>query len=331
MALAHHQGHPPQDDTSHGHEAEVFLQDTGPVRRGRWCLMTRKAGLRKAIRNAGYGGTAPYKVYDALLSQCYGNDTTVQVTWDTLQEKLGGMPWWTFKDARDHLGREGWLTWHRGTGWGRPNIYELHHGQACLCRPGRGNPMTAAERKFRSRFWAEAARLVTLSLERDAALAQDKDEADVTLSLDKDVTLTNDKDEPNVTTDERDIPQVDAAFVPCINVSPQETPVTTTGGSVKDAPSKPSALLDASFSPAGDEPSPVGERQQPSSLALGELSGGISHTGSLRSPVYENDLANPVWAVIAATTTGPCARCCQLCERYGDGGKPLCDNCTIGL
>lgn len=306
--------------------------------------------MRKAIRTAGYDGTAAFFVYTALLGRCYGDTATVQVTWRTLQKTLGGMPWQTFSDALAHLERHGWLTRERTAGHGRPTVYTLHLGLACQCRPGRGHPATSAERMRKLRARRQTTGVVTLT--------QDKDEpgdepSDVTVSLDKDVTANRDKGcdaqpeqrWPGCDTDERHIPQVRGHFSPYMYVSPGKSTETTTGGSVNDTPETASPDVTVSqdkgagvatprtaIPPIGatlpelgdDGDSPADPNSHPRSRSDDYPPAGPSLLADARRDTERDLDPRASWGYVE---TGPCAICRQPCHRYGDGGRPLCDTC----
>lgn len=132
---------------------------------------SRRSHLRSAAKTACLPERA-FAVYHVLLMMAGKDASPVRIGWLDLRAECGGMCDSTLTRSLDHLKRHGWLTITRGGGKGNPSRYELTRGERCACRDGRGHPMTAAERKRKSR-------------------ARQRDQADsVTLTVTTDVTLS---------------------------------------------------------------------------------------------------------------------------------------------
>jgi hypothetical protein len=152
--------------------------------------MSRRSQLRNAVGKATLPDKA-FLVFGVLLMLMPDKDAyAVQVTWRTLQAKSNTTSSARLSGSLEHLARHGWITRTRLPGQGRPVLYGLQFGEQCECRPGRGHPMTAAERQARSRA------------------RRKEDAADVTLTRSKDVTLNGEQRHFLCHDNERDKPQV---------------------------------------------------------------------------------------------------------------------------
>ena len=187
----------------------------------------------------------PFLVFTQGLLPLSGKQSVItdsnQPSFRRLQERCNRMAAQTLADALDHLERHGWII---RTRVGRRVFYTLDVGVACECRPGRGKPMSSAQRvaKHRASKRRNGTGDVTLNLSKDVTLNLSKD---VTLNLSKDVTPNLSKDvTPNrsnrpdgCNTVERYKPQVrppESAYSTDRNLEPTEVPGSAP---TKDEPS----------------------------------------------------------------------------------------------
>jgi hypothetical protein len=263
--------------------------------------------LRRAMRKAGYNGTAAYAVY-MVLTDLADKTTGIipddrQPTYRGLMYLCGGISSRTLDGALARLESDGWVTRHQVAGYARRTFYGLRVGES---RPAREAPVSGAERVARHRavrdqFWAEAARLVTLAQDKDVTL---RESTTVTAEESTNVTANRGTNQPPCNAPERYKAQVRGTKSLPLNVSPQQTSVTTAGGAVKDLPQEPPTA-----------PPPVDSGPQ-------VFAGG--HPQSRAEPSNP-----PRWRSggYRGVNDGPCARCRQLHERYGPNGSPLCPAC----
>jgi hypothetical protein len=102
--------------------------------------------LRRKFRAAGFGASVAL-VFHQLTVIAGPANGFARVTWNELAARCYGMANETLRRSLEHLERHGWITRSPG----RPTRYELHEGDQCQCKPGRGNAMTPAERQRKSR------------------------------------------------------------------------------------------------------------------------------------------------------------------------------------
>jgi hypothetical protein len=140
----------------------------------------RRSSLRKAAEAACLPQGALFVLTQGLLLQADENGIIhedSQPTFRQLQQKLGKMSSRTLADSLEHLERHHWLT--RGKA-GKRVRYELSMGELCECRPGRGHPMTDAERQRKSRKQRAERRSVTLTGSKNVTLNRSNQRPDVT-------------------------------------------------------------------------------------------------------------------------------------------------------
>ena len=142
--------------------------------------------LRTAVGRAHLPDRAFY-VFTAGLLPLATAKGPIAPTFRQLQDRLNGMDSATLARSLDHLERHGWITRTRD---GRKVTYQLQTGEVCECRPGRGQPMTGAERKRKQRAKARQAEDVTLTASKPDWLVTLTASEERNLIQTRDVTLT---------------------------------------------------------------------------------------------------------------------------------------------
>jgi hypothetical protein len=130
-----------------------------------------KRKLRAEFSKAGFGHAA-FNVgnyFIAITDEQTGRiPDKKQPTWETISAKCNQMAAGTVDRSLEHLERHEWVVrWKVGV----RNFYQFQAGKPCRCRPGRGHPMSQAERKRESRAKQAAQRRdVTLTGADDVTL-----------------------------------------------------------------------------------------------------------------------------------------------------------------
>jgi hypothetical protein len=219
--------------------------------------------LRQKFKAAHYGDSAKL-VFDKLTLAAGEDNSLVRITWDELGARCYDMSRKTLDRSLEHLERHGWLT----RAPGRPTRYELHEGEPCRCKPGRGQASTSTERMRRRRA----------KLRDEAADVTATDTLDVTATDTLGVTETDTHDVTGNGTVE--LPDVTAlgvtnrrsdAVFPVIGTDPSQEPTEVPPSATsKDEPSEPETASSlrcgqgAALDPPGDaDPLDPGRAEEP--------------------------------------------------------------------